>query len=864
MRVADIGVLAVLFAVLTLLSRVWIGLPADTGSTTLLVALATQIAVGIVPAALLMDRRLGARVAGTALFGIAALANLVCYHYEVSFGYFPHFATLLQYGGEWEHIRSSLTTAHRLSTAAVVLIVVGAGFPIMASRLQGRTPPAAATRFLGPMLAIACLVTMALHTVPSLTANQTLRPALAPVVWLAQSAFHATPEPQAKVDNLAADLQRLKTILGSSPSAPVDPKYPLCGPSEKSDSSPNPRRVVLLILESVAHQEMYLEHAGNPVMPALRQIAAKHLAFNEFYSSSTRSAYALVELLSSIIPQTYSTLLWRRPMARFSGLPTWLKPHGYKSAYFHGASLQFENQGPYLSAVGFDEVFDLAPSGSHQPTGWGLPDDKVFDQLKRWLLANPGPTFSTLFSLSTHDPFKVPETFVSSIFPAGVEPSGQRDRFLHSLNYLDVVVEEFYTWYMREEWEKGTILLITGDHSGIVSREKGWSLVRNPDLFKVPMIFVGKDLDAKAVDPTIPKRLATHWDIPRTLTSLLGVPPDPCMQGADLLAPTFPDERFVYAVHGDQFEHLHVWSAAEGFTYNKLTKQHSAFRGPATPSQEVRFLTELLPPLNRTLFAVDAYFPDSTNATKRSAIMPSDEPIVVSHRANVEGSRGLLLENKPDAIHDAIAAGFYWIELDLMLTADGIPILMHDGILKTDAGVVDPLDYKLAELRALPNMADLMTLDECLQTFGSEAGFLLELKPQKSWTATRDFTDAVLAVVERHADTASVVFDSFDVNLATLLASRTALPVAWDLPLQIRTEAFELASAAASGLDWIYVEHSRLTNALVAEAHRQGLKVMVYTVNAPEDLERVLPAKPDGILTDYKAIKNVMERSPQN
>jgi glycerophosphoryl diester phosphodiesterase len=74
--------------------------------------------------------------------------------------------------------------------------------------------------------------------------------------------------------------------------------------------------------------------------------------------------------------------------------------------------------------------------------------------------------------------------------------------------------------------------------------------------------------------------------------------------------------------------------------------------------------------------------------------------------------------------------------------------------------------------------------------------------------------------------------------------------VGWDLPYGAPVSDALLRAAVLAGIDWVFVENGALTPEAVAAAHARGLRVMAYTVNRREELERLAPELPDGVITD--------------
>ena len=57
-----------------------------------------------------------------------------------------------------------------------------------------------------------------------------------------------------------------------------------------------------------------------------------------------------------------------------------------------------------------------------------------------------------------------------------------------------------------------------------------------------------------------------------------------------------------------------------------------------------------------------------------------DRPVIIGHR----GARGLYPENTLDGFSRAIGLGVEAIELDVAISADGVPVVTHDLRLNTD------------------------------------------------------------------------------------------------------------------------------------------------------------------------------------
>ena len=111
-------------------------------------------------------------------------------------------------------------------------------------------------------------------------------------------------------------------------------------------------------------------------------------------------------------------------------------------------------------------------------------------------------------------------------------------------------------------------------------------------------------------------------------------------------------------------------------------------------------------------------------------------PKVIGHR----GAKAYAPENTLESIETAASLGVQWVELDVKLTRDGVPIIFHDEELDrttNGSGLVAQTDYEdIRQLEAGSWYADsfagvkIPTLEEAVDIIlRHDLGFNLEIKP---------------------------------------------------------------------------------------------------------------------------------------
>lgn len=229
-------------------------------------------------------------------------------------------------------------------------------------------------------------------------------------------------------------------------------------------------------------------------------------------------------------------------------------------------------------------------------------------------------------------------------------------------------------------------------------------------------------------------------------------------------------------------------------------------------------------------------------------------PLVIAHR----GNSAYAPENTFAAFERAVQAGADMIELDVQPAKDGQLVVFHDRTVDRVSqgratGAVS--DLTVAELKRIDVGSPLVpgeqipTLEETLVAFRGRARFLVETKGE-------GFEERVAAVIERTGMADSVIVQSFQHEAVRRL--RALLPRVPAGALFGRVDAQgEVALAAHFAAESLAVHASMVaphcqfvTAAVVAELKRRALTVFTWTVNEPDEMERVLAAGVDGIITD--------------
>ena len=821
-------------------------IPGQWAFGTLLGALAVMVplrlGIALVPSVLLLSIEAG------------------CIQHEAILGELPG-ADAFGYAGQLGQLGASVTNAWFLAATTVGLGSLVLGVAAWRLRRLRKVDSRPSKGALGLFVAISVLALLA-HSHPALYGPSYALAARSPLIKLAAAGAHLTADQEAAPAPGSSRLRWLQRSLGHErPFAGEDPRYPLCrATAPATRRSPNGRSVIVVVLESVGMQEMMKEREGRPVMPALQRIAAESFSSNAFYASGTKSAQALPALFAGEPAQSAGLLVWREPLPSFDGYPRQLERAGYHTGYFHGGDLSFEQQRAFLQMVGFEEIEELDVLRDGDLSGWGHPDAVMFDRFRGWLDrmgAQETPYLGVLSTLSTHHPYSLPSGEARLW-----RQQDQEVEFDETLAYLDRQLARFYAWYTKVARPQGTYLILVGDHAPRLDLSRRIA-AGEPVRFDVPFIVAGNDPELS--DPRFIERLAGQHDVPATLAGLTGISTGRCDQGLDILGERWPSRRVVYSLAGRDLTHMYLRTPDATGRWSRETGQLEMLApgsAAAAGSKYLLALSQTLLALSRHRLTANNFAPPDLEGTaNRASISGGRIERILAHRGNTQGPGAPGSGNRLPSFRTAIDAGFEWVEVDLNITRDGVAVVLHDRTVVDSSGRtvrVEDLSYDV--LRSLPGHEHVISLEQLLESIGQSSNLCLDIKPPFTQEASRRFVRAVarsLRQARRDGHlTREVMADGFSLPLVASMAQSCDCEVGWDLPNNEPVTTSQLDTAASAGMNWIFIHHRQLDADLVEQAHRRGLRVMVYTVNDPEELEGVVV---EGIITDDKRIAALLD-----
>jgi phosphoglycerol transferase MdoB-like AlkP superfamily enzyme len=310
--------------------------------------------------------------------------------------------------------------------------------------------------------------------------------------------------------------------------------------------------VVIIIIESFAREYIGSLNPGleggkyEGYTPFIDSLIKVSLTFDVSIANGKKSIDAIPSVLSSVPSLETPYVISHYANNQINGLAELLKKKGYYSAFFHGApngSMGFDS---FTKMAGFNDYFGLNqyPDKADFDGIWGVWDEPFLNFFAAKLNSFKQPFLASIFTVSSHHPFKVPEKYTGK-FKKGPAP------ILEVVGYTDFSLKKFFHEVSSSPWFKNTLFVITADHTNESVHKE---FQNNFGAYCVPIIFYKPGSDLKGIK----HRIAQQIDIMPTVLNYLNYDEEYIAFGNNLLDDSY--ESFAFNTNGS--------------TYNLYMKDH--------------------------------------------------------------------------------------------------------------------------------------------------------------------------------------------------------------------------------------------------------------------------------------------------
>ncbi|MBP5400993.1 MAG: LTA synthase family protein [Bacteroidales bacterium] len=266
----------------------------------------------------------------------------------------------------------------------------------------------------------------------------------------------------------------------------------------------HPINIVLIILEGISSEYSdYLADEPKALggcTPFLDSLAQNAIVFRG-YANGQQSIEALSSIIGGIpslmdkpfSQSPYSVYDLTYPATLLSG------NYGKLNMFFHGGKNGTMGFDRYCRIAGIGSYFgmDEYPDEEDYDGTWGIKDMPYLQYVAKRLRDEPKPFFATIFTLSSHHPFVVPDgydTLLSATRTTAMDAGDGGTSFAaaeptpmqHCVAYTDEALRQFFHTAKNSYWYENTLFVITADHTNFYGAENVDYLAHR---YSVPMIF---------------------------------------------------------------------------------------------------------------------------------------------------------------------------------------------------------------------------------------------------------------------------------------------------------------------------------------------------------------------------------------
>lgn len=307
------------------------------------------------------------------------------------------------------------------------------------------------------------------------------------------------------------------------------------------------KNLIILQMESFQNFLINLSIDGQEITPNMNKLVTSSLYFPRFYQQvgqgNTSDAEFIVNTSFYVPPNGAATEMYAPK--ELPSLPKLLQAQGYDTATFHTNDVEFWNRGELYKALGFDRYYDKSWFGEEDTVFYGASDEVLYKKTSEELARmdqSSQPFYSHVISMSSHNPFSIPENKYKMTLPERFEGTLVGD-YIRAQNYADYALGQFISELKQNGVWDNSLIVMYGDHRGlpifslqdedkVLLEEILEHEYTERDLINIPLIITAPGVTT----PSVKEQLGGQVDILPTVSNLLGISLDHHIHfGQDLL-----------------------------------------------------------------------------------------------------------------------------------------------------------------------------------------------------------------------------------------------------------------------------------------------------------------------------------------
>lgn len=293
--------------------------------------------------------------------------------------------------------------------------------------------------------------------------------------------------------------------------------------------------VVIIIMESFTAELVGSLGGEKGVTPNFDKLSTDGILFENIYAAAGRTDKGVMATLSAFPSQAIRSIMKQNSkQEKLPGIAQEFKLNAYATSFYYGGESEFFNMKSYVLSHGYQTLIDnYSFDKKDMNSKWGAYDEKVFSKQLADMDQVKQPFFSTILTLTNHEPFDLP---VEKRF------KGEQieDKFRSTSFYADSCLGAYLSSAKKKPWYKNTLFVVVADHS---HRLPANLTEFDPKRYRIPLLFFGDVIKTEFKGTRINK-FGSQTDLAASLLNQLNMPSNRYSWSKDLFNPETPGFAF--------------------------------------------------------------------------------------------------------------------------------------------------------------------------------------------------------------------------------------------------------------------------------------------------------------------------------
>lgn len=235
------------------------------------------------------------------------------------------------------------------------------------------------------------------------------------------------------------------------------------------------KNLIVIQVEALQNFALNRFYDGQEITPNLNAFLEEQgsIYFDRYYQLVGLGSTADAEFvtLNSLYPSMKDPSYDYYSDKSFYGLPWILKDEGYTPWSFHGYKKEFWSRNTAHTKQGFDRFVSEEDYQMGDTIGLGITDEDFLKQTVSYISELEEPFFSFIITLSSHNPFVLPEKHVE----IDLKPEHENTLFgnyIQSIHYADKALGQFIEDLKEEGIYDNSVIALYGDHFALSSMDE--------------------------------------------------------------------------------------------------------------------------------------------------------------------------------------------------------------------------------------------------------------------------------------------------------------------------------------------------------------------------------------------------------